>query len=476
ADMNRFPTALLLTLCCGVAAAQESSLGSDWPWFLGPDHTGVAAETEILEAWPESGPKLLWELKLGSGYSAPSIRGDRIVVHHRLGDKEIVQCIDSKTQKKLWGYAVDSDYSDPYGYSNGPRCTPILTEDKCFTLGAGGHLACVDLSTGKKIWSRDLQKDYEIPRNFFGIGCTPVLEGDKLIVLAVGPPNSGVAAFDSKTGKPLWSSVGKDTWDGAARPKRGAYEWSGEEMLVSYSSPIAATINGKRHLLCLMRQGLVSLDPDTGKTRFKYWFRSPVHESANAARPVVIGNKVLISAAYRMGSVLLQVNDDGNGVSELWKNQRNLLAHWSTPIVVGDHAYGFSGRHESEGELRCIDLETGKVSWSTTGYDPEVMGRIVVDNEKRAYVSEKTGKVVPRPVFGRGSKILVGDKFIILGERGLLALAKVNSKSYEEISRAEYRQIGNQAWTAPVLSRGRLYLRREKQLLCLDIAPKKADQ
>src|SRR5690606_32306526 len=109
-------------------------------------------------------------------------------------------------------------------------------------------------------------------------------------VLVGGQPNSGVVAFDADTGETLWESVGRQTWDGAdtgvaSDPK---YEWTGEEMVVSYSSPIAATIHGKRHVLCLMRQGLVSVDPETGAENFHYWFMSRAYESVNAARPVVV--------------------------------------------------------------------------------------------------------------------------------------------------------------------------------------------
>ena len=467
----------LLVLCYLFASpisafAQDAREGTDWPWFLGPDHTGVSSETNLLTEWPDEGPPLLWSKKVGTGFSAPSVRGSRLVLHHRKADKELTQCFDAATGQQKWGYDTPSDFVDPYKYNNGPRCSPVLSQDHCYTLGAAGHLACLELETGKKVWSKNLADDYKIPRAFFGVGCTPILEGNKLIVLVGGQDNSGVVAFDSKTGNQLWKAVGKKTWDGVQTPKRGPYKWTGTEQVVSYSSPVAATINGKRHILCLTRQGLVSLDPETGTENFKYWFRAVVHESVNAARPVVIGDQILLSAAYRMGSVLLQVNSTGDGVSEVWKNNKNLLAHWSTPIVVDGYVYGFSGRHENEGELRCVDLKTGTVKWSSTGDDPETMGKVVIDKESKQYVNQKTGKTVPRPYFGRGSKIRVGDKFIILGERGLLASAKINPEKYEEISRTEFKQIHQPSWTAPVLSRGRLFLRCEDALICLDLARK----
>jgi len=461
------------------ADAEKPRQGEDWPRFLGPTGFGVSTETGLLKKWPKNGPPLIWEKKVGSGYSAPSVRGDRLVLHHRVGDNEVVECLRADTGKHLWDYKYSSTFVDPYGYSNGPRCSPLLTEDRCYTFGAEGKLLCLELKTGKKIWRRDCYADFDLkdedsgkPNWFFGIGCTPILEGDLLIALVGGQPNAGVVAFNAKTGKTVWKAVGKSTWDGVATgwPGEEKYTWTGKEQVVSYSSPIAATIHGTRHVLCLTRHGLVSLNPKDGSTRFKYWFRSRAYESVNAARPLVIGDKIFLSAAYRQGSVLLQVGKDGKSYKVLWRNRRNLLTHWSTAIHVDGSIYGFSGRHEKEGSFRCLDLKTGRVQWQTNGFEGSIedLGQ---DPTTGKIVNKKTGKAIPWPFFGRGSKIRIGDRFIVLGERGTLALVKVNPKKFEEISRTSFKQITWPAWAAPVLSRKRLYLRDEDSLICLDLKP-----
>ena len=112
------------------------------------------------------------------------------------------------------------------------------------------------------------------------------------------------------------------------------YRWTGEEQVVSYSSPIIATIHDKKYLLCLMRQGLVSLNPATGRENFKYWFRARVPESVNAARPLVINDKVFLSISYRVGSALLQVQPNGKSYKVLWRKPDNMQTHWSTAIHV----------------------------------------------------------------------------------------------------------------------------------------------
>ncbi|WP_013627747.1 PQQ-binding-like beta-propeller repeat protein [Rubinisphaera brasiliensis] len=450
-------------------AAAKPSEGEDWPEFLGSDQYGRSSETGLLKSWPEQGPPLLWQKEIGAGYSAPSVRGDRLVVHHREGDREIVECVNVASAETEWKYETPTSFSDPFGYNNGPRCTPLLTEAHCYTYGAQGRLLCLELANGKLVWERETQRDFNVPEAFFGVGATPILEGNTLIVLVGGQPEAGVVAFDASTGETLWQNVGKSTWDQSPTgwPNPKTYEWTGEEMVVSYATPIAATIHGKRHVLCFMRHGLVSLDPETGKERFHYWFRSRDHESVNAARPVVVGDKIFLSAAYRVGSVLLEVNEQGSGVREVWRDPRGLSAHWTTPIPDDGYLYGFDGRHENEATLQCIQLETGELQWKSDGWEKPTDHLQAIS--RSAVRNTKTDTVEAWPYYGRGSAILAEGQLIVLGERGTLALVEANPDKFVEISRFRPEGMTYPCWAAPVLSRGRLFLRCENAVVCYDL-------
>lgn len=443
----------------------------DWAEFLGPLQTGVSpAPVTLSEQWPAEGLKTVWSARIGEGYSAPSVRADRMVVYHRIRSEELTECRHPATGEVLWQQRSPTDFEDPYGYSGGPRCTPLLTEDRCYTYSPLGLLQCRDLATGALVWERDTAADWKVPEHFFGFGCTPVLHEGKLIVLVGGQPNSAVVAFDAATGKTLWEAGGKSTWDGAATGWRGreaTYRWTGSEMLVSYSTPLVATIHGKVHLLCLLRQGLVSLDPATGQEHLHFWFRPRVHESVNAARPVVMGHRILLCAAYEAGSALIEVAEDGRSVREVWR-QPTLACHWSTPIAVDKFLYGFSGRHKQQGALQCVDSTTGEVVWETSGWDKPLTG-LMQDPASGEIRDEVTGKAVPYPFYGRGSKIQIGKHFVVLGEDGNLALVRVNSHQFEEVARMAVPGMRYPTWTAPIYAHNRLYLRGERQLICLDL-------
>jgi hypothetical protein len=269
-----------------------------------------------------------------------------------------------------------------------------------------------------------------------------------------GQPNAAVVALDPATGKTVWENVGEATWQGLPMkgwPGEPPVRWQRWEKQASYSTLMAATIHGQRHVLCLTRQGLVSLEPQTGKVNFSFWFRSRVNESVNAMTPVVVDDLILISAAYyKIGSVLLKVHPDGKGVDEVWRGTA-LELHWATPIYDHGYLYAFSGRNEPDARFRCVEFSTGKVAWDL--------------DERWAPHSTPTPAV-----YGRGSCISVDGKLIALGEGGLLGLFQPDPQKPTELARFQVPDLHYPCWAGPVLSKHRLYLRSEDRLVCLDLA------
>ncbi|HEV8544570.1 MAG TPA: hypothetical protein VGR78_19445, partial [Verrucomicrobiae bacterium] len=135
-----------------MALSGRHSAAEDWPRFLGPRSNGTSSETNLIDSFGPKGPPMLWQKDIGTGYSAPSIHDGKLVLHDRVANEEIVHAWSLSDGKELWRDGYPTSFIDPYGYNNGPRCTPLLTSNRCYTFGAEGKLLCLDLQSGKLVW------------------------------------------------------------------------------------------------------------------------------------------------------------------------------------------------------------------------------------------------------------------------------------------------------------------------------------
>ena len=158
--------------------------------------------------------------------------------------------------------------------------------------------------------------------------------------------------------------------------------------------------------------GLMSIDPANGKVDFSFPWRSRSYESVNASCPVVFDNKVFISASYRTGGALLQINPDFTH-KVLWTTQEFGL-HFNTPIHRDGYLYGFDGRNEPDASLACVDVATGKVVWRETPEWTETIG----------------GRQQTVGTY-RGSLLAVDGGYLCLGELGHLLWMDLTPKGYK---------------------------------------------
>ncbi len=424
----------------------KSAVTQDWTSFLGPSHNAVSTETRLSRKLP---PPLVWELSKGTGYASPAISGDRLLFLQRQGGEEIVECLHAETGAARWQFRYATAFEDRYGYNNGPRSSPVINEGRVYTLGAEGKLHCLDLESGKVVWNRDLRSEYKVPQDFFGTASTPLMEEGTLIVNVGAPGGPCVVGLDKTTGKEIW---------------RAGKEWG-----PGYSSPIPADVHGKRRVLVFAggesnppTGGLLSIDPANGKVDFAFPWRSKSYESVNASCPVVFGNKVFISASYKTGGALLEIQPDFSH-KVLWTTPEFGL-HFNTPIYRDGYLYGFDGRNEPDASLACVEVATGKIAWRK---NPEWQENFETGGQQR---QQTLGTF-------RGSLLAADGNFLCLGELGHLLWMDLTPKGYKELART-WLFAARESWALPVLSKGLLYVVQNTRdmlrgsgprLLCYDL-------
>src|SRR3954453_18056563 len=190
--MNRKIPGVLFCLINLVWFAAPLLRADDWPQWLGPRRDGVWRETGILERFPQGGPKVRWRAKVGAGYSGPAVAEGRVYVMDRhpakgakkpandfargtLPGTERVLCLNEADGKVLWAHEYDCPYT--ISYPLGPRTSPVVRDQRAYTLGAEGNLFCFDAVTGKVLWSRELKKDYKVGAPLWGFSSHPLFDG-----------------------------------------------------------------------------------------------------------------------------------------------------------------------------------------------------------------------------------------------------------------------------------------------------------
>ncbi len=422
---------------------------SDWPSFLGPTHNLFSPETGLRKEFPAEGLRPVWEMKKGDGFAAPAIAGKRLILFHRVGDHEVVDCLHPVDGRRYWQFKYESGYRDRYGFNPGPRASPVIADGRVFTFGAEGKLHCLDLLTGQLRWQRNLLTEFKVEQNFFGVGSTPLVEGDTLIINVGAPGGPCVAGFDPRTGRMIW---------GAGR------EWG-----PSYASPIPATMHGRRRVFVFAggeskppTGGLLCIDPANGNVDFTFPWRGNRNESVNAASPVIIGRQVFVSECYGAGGALVEVLADGS-TKQVWANPKFGL-HFMSALPKGDYLYGVDGHGPQDAELVCVELATGREVWRTQPIWEEKV------EAKRGVREMKVG------IF-RASLLMVDGRTLCLGEFGHLLWLDLSPDGYRELSRT-WLFAATETWTPPVISRGLLYICQNSRgtfrdeplrLLCYDL-------
>ena len=397
------------------ATAETTGMGAPpprrhWTSFRGTNRDGRYVERAVKTAWPAEGPPLLWKQPVGGGYASFSIAdGVAYTIEQRRG-QEVVAAYRVTTGRELWTNKWNAEFNPGDSTGNGPRATPTWDEGRVYALGGTGEFRCLDAKTGRVIWSKNILSDNGASNLQWGMAASPLVVDDKVVVLAGGPGNKSVVAYNKLTGERVWGSMSDPA---------------------SYTSPMLVNLAGRRQILVVTGKSVAGLDPNDGAVLWSHpW---PTSMGINASQPIVVNaNRFFISAGYSHGASLIEIANAGGGFAArtVWENSL-MKNKFNSSVLHEGHIYGLD-----EGRLKCLDVQTGERKWQG-------------------------------PSYGYGQVILASGHLIITTEEGEVVLVRATPEAHTEVAR--FKAFDAQTWNVPAIADGRLLVRNAKEMACYNL-------
>lgn len=393
---------------------------ADWPQFRGPNRDGVSTETGLLRAWPEGGPKQLWSIPLGQGYSGAAVVGGRVYVndYDEATSDYLIRCLSLADGKEIWRYKESRRIRPNHAIT---RTVPATDGRYVFSLDPKAVLHALDAATGREIWRKDFVQDYGSKIPPWYNGQCPLVEKERVLVAPVGS-SALVVALDKAKGTEIWRTPNPDGW------------------LLSHSSLMPARIGGVDQYLLSVLDGTFAVAAAYGK---RLWHHPFKFNLTVAPSPLVVdADRVYVTGAYDAGGTMFRVKKSAAGAF----TTETLFVHkpdeWNsevqTPIVFQKHLFAVGKK--KRGLFTCLDFD-GKPVWTSDG----------------------------RASFELGSFILADGMFIVLeGKTGTLRLLEASVSGYKELASAAVL-TGPDVWAPLALSDGKLLVRDLGRLVCLDL-------
>lgn len=379
---------------------------SYWTDFRGPNRAGTYTETAIDTAWPATGLPRLWKQPVGGGYASFTVGEGRAYTIEQRRDKEAITAYDMETGRELWAFTYPALFDEVLG-GPGPRATPVYADGLVYSLGANGDFYCLSAKTGKPKWSKNILTDNQAKNIHWAMAGSPLIVDEKVIVTPGGANGKSIVAYNRLTGEPVWTSLNDRA---------------------GYTSPIFATLAGRKQIVWISGERAAGLAVEDGKLLWEFPF--PAQMDMNCSQPVVIDDEhVLLSSAQGPGAALLEIakNGDGYAARPIWQNNR-LKNKFNSSVLYQGYIYGFD-----EAILACVDAKTGELKW-------------------------KGGR------YGYGQLLLAGGHLVVLTEEGDVVLVRATPEGHQELAR--FSAIQGRTWNIPAIDNGLLLVRNTTQMAC----------
>ncbi len=289
-------------LVCILAPLLASPIhAEDWPQFRGPGASGVSRSLKALPVRIGPEENVLWKQKLPTGHSSPAIHGGRLFLTGVDGEQLVTMAIDCTTGEMLWKQPAPHVTKEKIHTTGSlAQSSPAADGEVVISFfGSSGLLAYSP--EGKLLWSQQMGPF----RNDFGAGSSPVIDGNRVILVQDHDEESFIAVFDKLTGRELWRKP---------RP----------EFLRNYATPVIWTVEGRKQVVVLATLRITAYDLESGD---EVWTCSGVSRIINMT-PVIGDDNTLYAACFSPGNdtddrvvpltieQLFGADADGNGTIE----------------------------------------------------------------------------------------------------------------------------------------------------------------
>jgi outer membrane protein assembly factor BamB/ABC-type phosphate/phosphonate transport system substrate-binding protein len=328
-------------------------------------------------------------------------------------DEDIFRAFDACNGKVLW--TLKQSAAGRMDYTNAPRATPVIVNDKVLFQSVFGRLTCANLDTGDVIWQHHLVDDFEGEMPSWGYCLPPLVIGDRVII-APGGTRASIMALNLQTGKIIWQTEGH----GAA-----------------YAPFIHGSFGGREQIIGFDTASLGGWDPETG---VRLWELVPPDNSDfHVGTPVELNGGVLL-ATENNGTRLYGFHPDGTIIPSPRAENFDCGPDTCTPVVLAS-----AGQKRifcsAYGELFCLDAdEKLETLWSQT--------------DDRFY--------------DHTNLIAGNDRILLWGTDCDLLLLDGSRDDLEIVS--AWRPMGGEkpeSMSHPALIGDRLYVRSQTELKCL---------
>ena len=337
--------------------------------------------------------------------------------------RETVHLFDGVTGKRMWSADLDSSHQDGFGI--GPRCTPLIDGDRVYVQSAKGELRCLAVGDGKVVWRTNYVDDFgaiyigekgkATGASRHGASGSPLIDGERLIAQVGSTRGAALVAFNKMTGAVLWKSQDDQS---------------------AYAGLAMGMIAGRLQVVSFTAEGLIGVAPEDGRSLWRVPFKTAL--GRHVTTPVIFGDLVLV-ASHQIGLVATRITSRGDGfeATEAWSD-RALGFNFSSPVLVGGHLYGLAPGKK----VVCVSAREGKVLWEQEG-----LVQTSADRAEAAFM-------------------VFDDRVLLLNDTGELVLFASDPSAYRELGRL---QVCGRNWCSPAYSGGRLYLRDDREVACLEL-------